>query len=163
ESNPYYAAFVEDTYHPMKKLTITAGLRWDIFGGRTERFNRQEYFVPNATHTVNGVSYTGAEVFVNGGNSPFTSRWKDFGPRLGFAWQPLTHLVLRGGAGVYYGPSTHNVASAGNNSDGFASGTTWSATCFNANGNTVFNGTSACQSAAPGSPALQAGNYTGSY
>ena len=61
ESNPYYAAFVEDTYHPSKTVTITAGLRWDIFGGRNERFNRMEYFNPNVTNTVNGVSYTGAE------------------------------------------------------------------------------------------------------
>ena len=49
ESNPYYAAFIEDTYHASKTLTITAGLRWDIFGGRNERYNRQEYFDPNAT------------------------------------------------------------------------------------------------------------------
>ncbi len=63
ESNPYYAAFIEDTYHATPKLTITAGLRWDIFGGRNERFNRQEYFDPNASNTVSGVSYTGAEVY----------------------------------------------------------------------------------------------------
>ncbi|HZC23850.1 MAG TPA: hypothetical protein VE866_10975, partial [Candidatus Binatia bacterium] len=37
ESNPYYAAFVEDTFRPTKSLTITAGLRWDIFAGRNER------------------------------------------------------------------------------------------------------------------------------
>ncbi len=47
ESNPYYAAFAEDTFHASKSLTITAGLRWDIFGGRNERSNRQEYFNPN--------------------------------------------------------------------------------------------------------------------
>src|SRR5271166_826393 len=89
ESNPYYAAFVEDTWHPIKTLTVTAGLRWDIFGGRTERHNRLEYFNPTVTNTVNGVSYTGAEVYVNGGNrSPFTANLKNFGPRLGFAWQP---------------------------------------------------------------------------
>ena len=85
EASPYYAAFVEDTYHPTKTLTITAGLRWDIFGGRTERHNRLEYFNPNATNTASGVSYTGAEVYVNGGNrSPFTTNLKNFGPRLGF-------------------------------------------------------------------------------
>ncbi len=44
ESNPYYGTFIEDTYHATQKLTITAGLRWDIFGGRNERTNRQEYF-----------------------------------------------------------------------------------------------------------------------
>jgi hypothetical protein len=151
ESNPYYAAFVEDTYHASQSLTITAGLRWDIFGGRNERFNRQEYFNPNATNTVSGVPYTGAEVYVNGGNrSPYTTNFHDFGPRLGFAWQPVTHLVLRGGAGFYYGPTTYNVASAGLNSDGFASSTQWSATCFNADTNTVFNtGNAPCVAGAP--------------
>ena len=164
ESNPYYAAFVEDVYHPRTNLTITAGLRWDIFGGRNERFNRQEYFDPNASNTVNGVSYTGAEIFVNGSNrSPFTTNLHNFGPRLAIAWQPGTHFVVRAGAGIYYGPSTQNVASALNNTDGFSSSSTWQATCFDAQGNTVFNGTSACAGAAPGSPALVPGNYTADY
>jgi hypothetical protein len=154
ESNPYYAAFVEDTYHFSKSLTVTAGLRWDIFGGRNERFNRQEYFNPNATNTLNGVSYTGAEIFVNGSNrSPYSANLHDFGPRLGFAWQPVAHLVVRGGAGFYYGPTTHNVESAGANSDGFASQTTWLGTCVTANGNTTYSGSSLCAGAAPGSPA----------
>jgi Carboxypeptidase regulatory-like domain len=158
ESNPYYAAFVEDTFHASKSLTITAGLRWDIFGGRNERFNRQEYFNPNATNTSNGVAYTGAEVYANGGNrSPFSTNMHDFGPRLGFAWQPVGHLVVRGGAGFYYGPTTHNVASAGNNSDGFSSSTTWNATCSNADSNTVFyTGNGPCV-------AGQADNFTGPY
>ncbi len=164
ESNPYYAAFVEDTFHPSKTLTITAGLRWDIFGGRNERFNRQEYFDPSATNTVSGVAYTGAEIYVNGSNrSPFATNLTNFGPRLGFAWQPVNHLVLRGGAGFYYGPSTHNVGSALLNSDGFASQTFWDATCFNGDGNTVFNGTAACVGAPGGSPPLSPGVFTGPY
>ena len=151
EANPYYAAFFEDTYHPSKTLTITAGLRWDIFGGRTERFNRQEYFNQTATNAVNGVSYTGAEVYVNGNNrSPYTTNLTNFGPRLGFAWQPIQHLVVRGGAGFYYGPSTENVATALFGTDGFSSSTLWNATCFNADMNTVYNGTSACPTPTPG-------------
>jgi hypothetical protein len=145
ESNPYYASFVEDTYHASKTLTITAGLRWDIFGGRNERHNRLEYFNPTINSSLNGVSFTGAELYVNGGNrSPFTTNMHDFGPRLGFAWQPVPKFVVRGGAGIYYGPTLHNVASAGNNTDGFSSSTAWSATCFNADGNTVFNTNGAC-------------------
>ena len=124
ESNPYYAAFIEDTYHATPKLTITAGLRWDIFGGRNERFNRQEYFDPNATNTVSGVSYTGAEIFNNSSNrSPFKTNMHNFGPRLAFAFQPITHFVIRGGAGFYYGPSTEMAASAAINTDGFSSST----------------------------------------
>ncbi len=151
EANPYYATFFEDTYHPTKNLTITAGLRWDIFGGRTERHDRLEYFDPNATNTVSGVSYTGAEVYVNGSHrSPFSTNKKDFSPRLGFAWQPANHLVVRGGAGFYYGPSTHNVGNPSLNSDGFASVTNWDATCFNEFGNTVYNSASGCATPAPG-------------
>jgi hypothetical protein len=143
ESSPYYAAFVEDTYHPRSTLTLTAGLRWDIFGGDNERFNRLEYFNPNVSNTFNGVSYTGAEIYVNGGNrSPYSTNLRNFGPRLAFAWQPLGHFVVRGGAGIYYGPSTHDVESALHNTDGFSSSTTWNGTCSNSDGNTVFNGTS---------------------
>jgi hypothetical protein len=162
ESNPYYAAFVEDTFHASKALTITAGLRWDIFAGRNERFNRLEYFNPNATNTLNGVAYTGAEVYVNGSNrSPFATNMHDFGPRLAFAWQPITHFVVRGGAGIYYGPTLHNVASAGNDTDGFSSSTQWSSTCFNANGdgNTFFNtGNAPCN--APATPDVFTGPYS---
>jgi hypothetical protein len=145
EASPYYAAFLQDTYHPSHSLTITAGVRWDIFGGRTERHNRLEYFNPTAAATVNGVSYTGAEEYVGSGNrSPFATNLDNFGPRLGFAWQPVNKLVLRGGAGIYFGPSAEMVGSANLDSDGYASQTFWDATCYNADGNTVFNGSAGC-------------------
>jgi len=164
ESNPYYAAFVEDTYHPLPTLTITGGLRWDIFASRNERFNRQEYFNPSATNTYLGVPYTGAEIYVNGNDrSTFVTNLHDFGPRLAFAWQPLGHFVVRGGAGIYYGPSTHQVESALNNTDGFASSTEWNGVCVTPDGNTTFNGTAACASAAAGSPALTPNNFTVPY
>jgi Carboxypeptidase regulatory-like domain len=161
ESNPYYAAFVEDTFHASKSLTITAGLRWDIFGGRNERFNRLEYFDPKASGSLNGVAFTGAELYVNGSNrSPFTTNMHDFGPRLAFAWQPVQHFVVRAGAGIYYGPSLHNVASAGNDTDGYSTSSTWDGTCLTANNNTTFNGSSLCSGAGAGSPAP---SFTGIY
>jgi hypothetical protein len=138
EANPYYALFVEDTYRPVKSFTITAGLRWDIFSGKTERHNRFEYFEPSVQSTVNGVAYTGAEIYVNGSRrSPFDTNFKDFGPRLGFSWQPIHSLVVRGGGGFYYGPSPHMVGSANLNSDGFSSQTTWNATAWDNDPNTI--------------------------
>lgn len=154
EASPYYGAFLQDTYHPTMKLTITAGLRWDIFGGRTERHNRLEYFNPTVSSTASGVPYTGAEVYVNSGNrSPFATNLDNVGPRLGFAFQPRPDFVIRGGAGFYYGPSPEMVAGGLLDSDGYSTSTNWDATCYNADGNTVYNGTSACPGAAPGSPA----------
>jgi Carboxypeptidase regulatory-like domain len=138
EASPYYAAFVEDTWRPAKTLTITAGLRWDIFGGRTERHNRLEYFDPGAANTVSGVQYTGAEIYVNGSNrSPFSTNIKDLGPRLGFSWQADEHVVFRGGAGFYYGPSPQMVGSTSLDSDGYSTQTTWNATNWNQDPNTI--------------------------
>lgn len=138
EASPYYAAFVQDRWRPASTLTVTAGLRWDIFGGRTERHNRLEYFNPAAQNTVSGVPYTGAEVYVgNGSRSPFTTNLTNFGPRLGFSWQTASHLVIRGGGGINFGPSAEMVGSSSLNSDGYASYTTWNATAWNEDPNTI--------------------------
>lgn len=138
EANPYYAAFIQDSWRPTKSLTITAGLRWDIFGGRTERHNRLEYFDPNASANVSGVSYTGAEVYVtNGSRSPFETNMKDFGPRLGVSWQPSKDFIVRGAFGINYGPSAQMVGSAGLDSDGYSTQTTWNATAWNNDPNTI--------------------------
>ena len=154
EENPYYGAFIQDTYHALENLTITAGLRWDVFGPRTERHNRMEYFRPTASGSSNGVSFTGAEIYLDGSHrKPFTTNMGNVGPRLGFTWQPLTHLVVSGGAGIYYGPSPEAVATGFANSDGYSSVTNWNSTCYNADGNTTFFGSSACAGAASGSPA----------
>jgi hypothetical protein len=153
EASPYYATFVQDTYHPSHALTITAGLRWDLFGGKTERHNRLEYFNPTAAATASGVSFTGAEVYSNSGNrSPFSIDLANLGPRLGFAWQAAKGLLFRGGAGFYFGPSVEMVGGAGLDSDGYSSATNWDATCYNADGNTVYNGTNQC-SGSTGGPA----------
>lgn len=138
EASPYEALFVEDTYRPSKALTITAGLRWDIFGGKTERHDRLEYFNPTASNTVDGVNYTGAEVYAgHGSRTPFATNWKDIGPRLGISWQPASRLVVRAGGGFYFGPSPHAVGGVGLDSDGFSADTTWNATAWNQDPNTI--------------------------
>jgi hypothetical protein len=161
EASPYYATFIQDTYQPRHDLTITAGLRWDIFPGKTERHNRLEYFNPSASDTVSGVSFTGAEVYSNSGNrTPFSTDLANFGPRLGFAWQAAKDLLFRGGGGFYFGPSVEMVGGASLDSDGYSSATNWNATCYNADGNTVFNGTNQCLGATGGPAPSITGIYS---
>jgi hypothetical protein len=159
-ASPYYAAFFQDNYHVSKNLTITAGLRWDIFGGKTERHNRLEYFDPTAVGTYPGTTttFTGGEVFATSGHrSPFTTNLTNFAPRLGFSWQPEKHLVVRGGGGFYYGPSVQMVSGSLEDSDGYSTSNNWNAACYNADpnspppspgatplGNSVFNGSNQC-------------------
>jgi hypothetical protein len=162
-ASPYYAAFLQDTYHIRHNLTITAGLRWDIFGGKTERHNRLEYFDPTAVGTDpnTGLPFTGGEVFVRSGHrSPFTTNLKDFAPRLGFSWQPAKHLVVRGGAGFYFGPSVQMVSGSLVDSDGYSTSNNWLATCLNSNGNTVFNGSNQCDANVAGDVSSVTGPYS---
>ncbi len=137
EASPYYGTYVQDDFHVARRLTVNLGLRWDIFGGRTERYNRLEWFNPTLHYTVNGVPMVGGEQFVHNGQSPFTTNMNDFGPRAGFAYQPFSRAVVRGGFGVFYGPSTHMVSNPSLNSDGFFASTPWNATSLNADGNSV--------------------------
>lgn len=145
ESSPYMAFFYQDKFHITKKLTLDYGLRWDIFGGRTERHNRLENFNQTLAFTAQGIPLVGGEQFMSSSNrSPFTTNLTDLAPRLGLAWQPEPHTVIRGAFGIYYGPSAEMVANPSLNSDGFATVTNWNATQYNADGNTVFNSTSDC-------------------
>ncbi len=161
EANPYWAAFVQDKYHITHNFSVDLGLRWDIFQGRTERHNRQEYFDPNLQFTESTIPLTGGEKFagVGGGSrTPFATNFANLAPRIGFAWQPVKHLVVRGGGGFYYGPSPEMVANPSLNSDGFGTITNWNATEYNGDstaandgnpnaipeGNTVFNSSNTC-------------------
>ncbi|WP_446743614.1 carboxypeptidase regulatory-like domain-containing protein [Silvibacterium acidisoli] len=138
QANPYYAPFVQDNYHITPKLTVNLGMRWEIFGSRTERFNRQEYFDPNVAYSVNGIALTGGEVFADSNHrTPFTTRLTNFAPRVGFSWQLQDSTVVRGGAGIYYGPAVTQAANPGFNSDGFSSSTSWNATTTNDDGNSI--------------------------
>ncbi|MFZ0761533.1 MAG: TonB-dependent receptor [Candidatus Sulfotelmatobacter sp.] len=134
EASPYYAAYIQDNWRILRNLTLNLGLRWDIFGGRTDRENRLEYFDPTIPYTEAGVPLVGGEQFpgVNGhSRSPFTTNMRDFGPRVGFAYQPIKPLVVRGGFGMAYGPSTQMVANSALNSDGYFAATSWNATAYN--------------------------------
>lgn len=135
ESSPYFAPYAEDTFRITPNLTVVAGLRWDVFGGRNERYNRLEYFDPTAAYTVNGDSLTGGEVFVRNGGSPFTSNWKNFGPRLSVSYRLSDRMVAHAGGGIFYGPSARSVGLSAGDSDSFSGQTNWQATTLDQYGN----------------------------
>jgi hypothetical protein len=125
-SNPYSALFIQDDWHPTAALTINAGLRWDVFPGATERFNRMEYFDPASAYAINGVSLTGGEVFSAGSHrSPYVTNWHDFAPRIGLTYRLTKNAVVRGGFGISYGPSVHMSSINQFNDDSYLTETTW--------------------------------------
>ena len=137
QSNPYYGLYFQDNFRLTTKLTLDFGVRWEIFGGRTERYDRHTYFDPNLAYTVAGIAMKGGLVFVKDNQSTFDTNLRDIGPRLGIAYRLTERTVLHAGGGIFFGPSAQAVANAGTNTDGFASRTRWNAVTADSFGNTV--------------------------
>ena len=106
------SGYVQDNWKLTSKLTIDAGVRWDYFPSYQEVKDRFSYFDPNATNSLTGTK--GALAF--GGAAGCHCRtsvdnfWKNFGPRIGFAFQSDSKTVWRGSYGIMY---THGNANGG--------------------------------------------------
>lgn len=105
----YWAAFLQDDWKVSPRLTVNLGLRYEIEGGATDRFNGITNFDPNLQATVSGVPIRGGVIFpgTNGlsrGNRSVS--YTDFGPRVGVAWQAVPRTVLRAGYGIFFLPTT---------------------------------------------------------
>ena len=105
----YYALFAQDDFKITPTLPLNLGLRYDVDLPRKEAHNNTSNFSPTAVDTEYGIP--GALVFgstCKGCNTRWADTWyKDFGPRIGFAWSPeMLHqkTVIRGGGGIIYGP-----------------------------------------------------------
>ena len=109
---PSMGVYFQDDWKVSKRLTLNLGVRWDYDKPRYESFdNRQSGFDAGAINPVSGTP--GIITFSGRNGVPSLSANSDlnnFGPRVGFAWQPGDKWVVRGGAGMLYlGQYTNNV------------------------------------------------------
>lgn len=91
--------FVQDDYKIRPNLTVTAGLRWSYFSPYYSKENNLDV----VQFGSGSDALTGMSIRV-GGNLASSDK-NNWGPQLGFDWQPLgTHGrgVLRGGFGINY-------------------------------------------------------------
>ena len=74
----------------------------------TERFNRKMWFNPSAPHPISqtvGLPLTGGFLFANDKTrSPYDLYKKQFGPRVGLAYQLFPRTVIRSGYGLFWIP-----------------------------------------------------------
>jgi hypothetical protein len=105
--------YVQDDWKLSRKLTLNLGLRYDFFPSYREANNVLSFFNPNL---INASGTAGVLEFAGGGantcncSTPVNNYKKQFGPRLGLAYQVLPKTVLRASWGVMY---THGNAVAG--------------------------------------------------
>lgn len=109
--NLYYGLFLQDTWKVTNKLTLNAGVRYEIELPRTDRFNQLTNFDYSATPPLNvpGMDLRGALSFVGvNGTSRFQTNpdRNNFSPRLGIAYQVNERMVIRSGAGIFYASTT---------------------------------------------------------
>ena len=106
----YIAGYFQDDWRVTPKLSLSLGLRWDVDLPRTERFNRTNWFDPQAATPVSQVipGLTGGLIFVGVNGAPrtqFKADTNNWAPRFGLSWQFAPRTVMRIGYAHVYGPS----------------------------------------------------------
>jgi hypothetical protein len=91
-------AYFQDTWKVSRKLTFTYGLRYELYDPRTETGDRQANFDP----TTPGGAVVLASESAPCGRALRCTDYKNFAPRMGFAYQVNSKTVVRGGYGFFY-------------------------------------------------------------
>jgi hypothetical protein len=101
--------YVQDDWRVNPKLTLNLGIRYEWSTPYTERRNNSQFsdFTGDSGIGVAGVSgnLVGTTIFASNQKRSIPTDWNNVAPRLGFAYLANDKLVIRGGAGVYYGMS----------------------------------------------------------
>jgi hypothetical protein len=103
--NKAMSLFVQDSYKVTPKLTLTAGLRWDYNFRFHEKSGHWANYDLNAIDPTLGIP--GTLVFAKGGSDSFEKNEyaTNFGPQVGFAYNPWSKVVFRGSLGMVYNPA----------------------------------------------------------
>lgn len=114
-----WAAYFQDDIKVTSRLTLNAGLRWEVFGGVYDKHGRASDFWPQLANNdfSQGSNYTGfvvasnfngslpTGVFRNGNKTCCSDATRqNWEPRVGLSWRPLAHtdsLVVRVGYGMF--------------------------------------------------------------
>jgi len=102
-TNSEHSLFVQDDWKLSNRVTLNLGLRYEVYVPDTERENRLPNYDPEGLHLV----YAGEDGTTKRANKE--TRWGNFAPRFGVAWDLTGDAknVVRAGYGRSYFPVPH--------------------------------------------------------
>ncbi len=112
---PELGFFIQDDWRISPKLTINLGLRYDAYGNPVLKPKDKKF--PVVLNSFAGI--VDPYRFIYGParpvNKPVDPDYNNFGPRVGFAYNPdgRAKNVIRGGAGVMFAPRNNSVFAQG--------------------------------------------------
>lgn len=97
--SPEFSAYVQDEWKVSTRLSISAGLRWDLNPPPHDGKGNNPY-------TLNQTNNLATAQAAPQNTALWATRYKNFAPRLGIAYQlrqtPGSETVLRAGGGIFY-------------------------------------------------------------
>jgi len=117
--NRYYRArqlgfYAQDKYQVLANLSLTAGLRFDLDGGFSEKYSHLYNFNPalfdagtadDPANPAGVINNNGYVIASNSSDTTLAGRQWGMAPRIGIAWLPQrfrNKIVVRTGSGFYY-------------------------------------------------------------
>lgn len=106
----YHAIYLQDDWRVNSRLTLNAGLRYDIETGYAERYNRWADIDLGVANPLSSATlpFTGGARYLGSDfpNRTWRTAYNKFGPRIGLAFQASDRVVLRGGYALMYLPTS---------------------------------------------------------
>ena len=108
----YRAFYFNDVWHIKDRLTVSLGLRYELQGPWSERFNRLSNFVPSAPSYLNQYLPEGSPIVKGdvylvppGTRNNLPLQKDNFAPRIGVAYGLTPTTILRSGYGIFWVPN----------------------------------------------------------
>ena len=101
QHNAYFGGYIQDDWKISNKLNLDMGLRYEL------------YTQPIDAHNLGSLFDVTTGQFAIPGQKPYSRAMvygdhNDWGPRLGFSYQPFRKWVVRGGYGIFYAMRDQN-------------------------------------------------------
>jgi Carboxypeptidase regulatory-like domain/TonB dependent receptor len=101
QSSNTWGTYLQDEYHATHSLTLTLGLRYDVFGWYKDRLPSNTLFCYTCSNPADG-GLPGTFEYTLGSQPIASPSYKDVGPRFNIAWSPDSRTVVRAGYDVFY-------------------------------------------------------------